>query len=161
MTAPSPLRPGELTIDTPSGFDAGLWFIGRIATPWKHSTDCPRRGDPVNGLPCQVTVFAPWHACLAGVEGKPRLLLLYWMHHARRDVALQSPARDGQTTGTFALRSPLRPNPIAASVVTLLGIDGSTLVVRGLDCIDGTPLLDIKPDVAAMAPLPVRLPRDG
>ena len=47
--------------------------------------------------------------------------------------------------GTFALRSPVRPNPIASSIVTLVGIEGSTVLVRGLDCIDGTPLVDLKP----------------
>ena len=53
------------------------------------------------------------------------------------------------TTGTFALRSPVRPNPIASSIVQLISIDGSTLQVRGLDCVDGTPLLDLKPERGA------------
>jgi tRNA (Thr-GGU) A37 N-methylase len=44
------------------------------------------------------------------------------------------------------LRSPVRPNPIASSIVELVGVDGATLQVRGLDCVDGTPLLDLKPD---------------
>ena len=145
----SPLRPGEATVDTPEGFDAGLWFIGRIATPWTRAEDCPRRGDAEAGPVCRVTVSPPWDACLPGVEGKTRLLLLYWMHRARRDVAVQSPRHLGRTTGTFAVRSPLRPNPIAASVVTLLGVEDNTLLVRGLDCLDGTPLLDIKPDSTA------------
>jgi tRNA (Thr-GGU) A37 N-methylase len=68
------------------------------------------------------------------------------MHRARRDLVLQTPIRTGQTTGSFALRSPVRPNLIASSVVALLGIDGGTLRVRGLDCLDGTPLIDLKPD---------------
>ena len=48
--------------------------------------------------------------------------------------------------GTFALRSPVRPNPIASSLVELVAVDGSSLHVRGLDCVDGTPLLDLKPE---------------
>ena len=59
---------------------------------------------------------------------------------------LQTPLGTGRTTGTFALRSPVRPNPIASSIVELVGIEGATLRVRGLDCVDGTPLLDLKPD---------------
>jgi tRNA (Thr-GGU) A37 N-methylase len=60
------------------------------------------------------------------------------MHHARRDLVLQTPFfRTGQTTGSFALRSPVRPNPIAFSVVDLVAVDGTTLQVRGLDCLDG------------------------
>ena len=68
------------------------------------------------------------------------------MHRAPRDLVLQTPIRTGQTTGTFALRSPVRPNPIASSVVELVAIQGATLHVRGLDCLDGTPLIDLKPD---------------
>jgi tRNA (adenine37-N6)-methyltransferase len=75
-----------------------------------------------------------------------RIQVLYWMHHARRDLVLQTPFGSMLTTGTFALRSPVRPNPIASSIVELLAIDGTTLKVRGLDCLDGTPLLDLKPE---------------
>ena len=67
------------------------------------------------------------------------------MHRARRDLVLQTPFGKA-TTGTFALRSPVRPNPIASSVVELVAIEGTNLQVRGLDCLDGTPLLDLKPD---------------
>ena len=66
--------------------------------------------------------------------------------HARRDVVLQLPYRTGQLAGTFALRSPLRPNPIASAIVDLVAIEQGVLLVRGLDCLDGTPLIDLKPD---------------
>ena len=59
------------------------------------------------------------------------------------------PFSTARTTGTFALRSPVRPNPIASSVVELVSVEGTTLHVRGLDCLDGTPLLDLKPDRGA------------
>jgi tRNA (Thr-GGU) A37 N-methylase len=62
---------------------------------------------------------------------------------------LQTPFSTMQTTGTFALRSPARPNPIASSIVELLTIDGTTLRVRGLDCLDSTPLIDLKPEHSA------------
>ena len=71
------------------------------------------------------------------------------MHRARRDLVLQVPRHYGQQRGTFALRSPVRPNPIAASVVKLVAIEGPRLSVVGLDCLDGTPLLDIKPYFAS------------
>ena len=67
------------------------------------------------------------------------------MHLARRDLVRQSPRSDGQTTGTFALRSPVRPNPIASAIVRLVK-GRSAIVVRGLDCVDGTPLIDVKPE---------------
>jgi len=72
--------------------------------------------------------------------------VLYWLHEARRDLVRQSPRRDGTSLGTFSLRSPLRPNPIGSSIVRLVRRAGAVLEVRGLDCLDGTPLLDLKPD---------------
>ena len=68
------------------------------------------------------------------------------MQRARRDLVLQTPFSTMRTTGTFALRSPVRPNPIASSIAELVSIDGVTLQVRGLDCVDGTPLVDLKPE---------------
>ncbi len=79
--------------------------------------------------------------------------MIYWLHRSRRDLLRQSPRDDGATRGTFALRSPLRPNPIGTSLVALVGREGSTLLVRGLDCLDGTPLVDLKPDRCAFTPL--------
>src|ERR1700737_1925729 len=67
----------------------------------------------------------------------------------RRDLVIQVPRHHGVGRGTFALRSPARPNPIAMSVARLIGVDGSRLSVSGLDCLDGTPLLDIKPYFAS------------
>ncbi|RWR07899.1 SAM-dependent methyltransferase [Paenirhodobacter populi] len=145
-TIADPLRPGEAAVATPPAFDAELWFIGRIRTPWTDRDACPKRGDPDNGPICRIEVFAPWDAALRGVEAKERMQVLYWMHLSRRDAVLQSPRHDGRITGTFALRSPLRPNPIASSVVRLLRVEGPVLIVRGLDCLDGTPLVDLKPE---------------
>jgi tRNA (Thr-GGU) A37 N-methylase len=73
------------------------------------------------------------------------------MHRARRDLVLETPFSSMRTTGTFTLRSPVRPNPVASSIVQLISIDGTMLQVRGLDCVDGTPLLDLKPERGAVA----------
>ena len=78
--------------------------------------------------------------------------MLYWLDRSRRDLLCQSPRGDGRTVGTFALRSPVRPNPIGTALVSLVGIEGAEVLVRGLDCLDGTPLLDIKPDRCAFTP---------
>ncbi|MDO5640848.1 MAG: SAM-dependent methyltransferase [Paracoccus sp. (in: a-proteobacteria)] len=141
----APLRPHEQAVETPADFDAGLWFIGRIRTPWTQRGTCPRKGDPENGPECRVEVNDLWTPALYGVESMERLQILYWMDQARRDAVRQNPNFGDTSTGTFALRSPVRPNPIASSEVRLLRIDGPVLLVRGLDCLDGTPLLDIKP----------------
>ncbi|MDE2364487.1 MAG: SAM-dependent methyltransferase [Hyphomicrobiales bacterium] len=138
------IRPGEVACALPGAFDAGLYFIGRIRTPWARRADCPRRGDP-DGPLCLVEIDARWRGALAGLETGGELQLLYFMHEARRDLVLQTPRGRAAPVGTFALRSPVRPNPIASSIVQLETIEGGTLGVRGLDCLDGTPLVDIKP----------------
>lgn len=138
------IRPGEVACALPGSFDAGLYFIGTIHTPWATRAECPRRGDPANGPACRIEIDPRWRAALAGVEGCETLQILYFMHQARRDLVLQTP-KGRRALGTFALRSPVRPNPIASSVVRLVAVEDCALLVRGLDCLDGTPLVDVKP----------------
>jgi len=75
------------------------------------------------------------------------------LHQSRRDLVHQSPRNDGTARGVFSLRTPVRPNPIGTSIVQLVKVEGSSLIVRGLDCLDGTPLLDVKPDRTLFKPL--------
>lgn len=144
-------RPGETSAPLPDRQDAHLVFIGRLRTPFATRDQCPRQGDAEAGPVCRVEIEEPWRAALAGIEDFAWLDLLYWMHQARRDLVTQTP-RGGEPLGTFALRSPVRPNPIALSRVHLLGVEDGTLLVRGLDCLDGTPLLDIKPHRCRQSP---------
>lgn len=137
-------RPGETTVPLPARQDAHLVFIGRLRTPFATRDQCPRQGDAEHGPVCRAEIDPLWRAALAGIDAFAWLDLLYWMHEARRDLVTQTP-RGGATLGTFALRSPVRPNPIALSRVRLLGVEDGTLLVRGLDCLDDTPLLDVKP----------------
>lgn len=143
-TSPEQLRPGEEAIELPERSDAGLYFIGVIHTPWRTRQECPKQGDP-NGPVCTIALDERWRRGLAGITRHKRIQVLYWMHAARRDLVLQTPFQR-ETTGTFALRSPARPNPVASSLVELVGVSGATLQVRGLDCLDGTPLIDLKPE---------------
>jgi tRNA-Thr(GGU) m(6)t(6)A37 methyltransferase TsaA len=140
------MRPGEEAARTPPAFDDGLWFIGTIATPWRERSECPRRGDHVTGPVCRVSVFEPWTPALKGIEEHTHLQILYFMHLSRRDLVRQRPHNRGEPIGTFAIRSPVRPNPVASALVALVGVEGAILHVRGLDCVDGTPLIDVKPE---------------
>jgi tRNA-Thr(GGU) m(6)t(6)A37 methyltransferase TsaA len=142
------IREGEVAVALPEDFDAGLYFIGRIRTPWTRREDCPHNSRESDAL-CTIALDARYTAALKDVETSSHLLILYWMDRARRDLVLQAPRHYGTQRGTFALRSPVRPNPIAASVVKLIKVDGNMLTVQGLDCLDGTPLLDIKPYFAS------------
>ena len=147
------IRPGELAIVLPEQFDAGLYFIGRIRTPWTKRDDCPKNGRESTAV-CTIEVDLRYAEALNGTETCSHLLVLYWMHEARRDLVLQAPRHYGEPRGTFSLRSPVRPNPIAASIVKLLRREGAQLMVTGLDCLDGTPLLDIKPYFASTDAVP-------
>lgn len=141
----SDLRPHEVAVAAPSGHDASIWFIGTIQTPWSDRSHCPRKGDATEGPICEIRLDPTWEQALSGLEGTRQVQVLYWMHLARRDIVRQNPDYGDRSIGTFALRSPLRPNPIASSVVTLEKIEGTSLFVRGLDCVSGTPLVDLKP----------------
>ncbi len=138
------LRHGEVAIWAGDPDGPTLYAIGTIRTPFPTRADCPRQGRH-DGPLCRIEVDARWQPALSGLEAYARIEVLYWMHQARRDLVLQSPKSDGRTAGTLSLRSPVRPNPIATSIVLLDRIDSGVLFVRGLDCIDGTPLLDLKP----------------
>jgi tRNA (adenine37-N6)-methyltransferase len=146
------VRRNEVAVEAPSSFDAGIAFIGIIRTPWISRLDCPRQGR-ADGPICRIEVAEPWVAALDGIEAYERIEVLYWLHESRRDLVRQSPANDGATRGTFALRSPVRPNPIGTSLAILVSREGATLLVRGLDCLDGTPLIDLKPDRCQFTPL--------
>lgn len=152
MVRENEIREGEISVTVPPATDAGLIFIGRIATPWTSRLECPRQGRH-DGPLCRIEIFAPWIEALQDVQLFERLEVLYWLDRSRRDLVLQSPAKDGTTRGTFSIRSPVRPNPIGTSIVRFERIEGATLFVRGLDCLDGTPLLDIKPDRTLFSPI--------
>lgn len=126
---------------------APLRPIGRIETPFKTLADCPRNGRQLDPAPvCRVVVLPAFVDGLAGLETFSHLILLYALHEAGPAELVFTPPFDGTPRGVFATRAPRRPNPIGLSVAAFDGFSSTdTLLVRYLDCLDGTPLLDIKP----------------
>jgi tRNA-Thr(GGU) m(6)t(6)A37 methyltransferase TsaA len=147
------IRPGEIGAALPETFDAQLYFIGRIRTPWLTRPECPKNPRASQSV-CTIEVEPRFAPALNGLETCSHVVVLYWMHQARRDLLLQRPRHHDAVRGAFALRSPVRPNPIALSVAALLDVNGTCLRVRGLDCLDGTPLLDLKPYLASIDAVP-------
>jgi tRNA-Thr(GGU) m(6)t(6)A37 methyltransferase TsaA len=147
------VRPGEVVVDLPAQTDAGVYFIGRIHTPFKMRADCPKNTAQSDAVG-RVELDPRYAEGLKDLQLYSHVILLYWMDQARRDLLQQVPAYLGHPRGTFALRSPVRPNPISLGVVELVKIEGSALVVRKVDCLDGTPLLDIKPYFASTDSIP-------
>ena len=158
MVRKSEVRAGEVVVELPPPTDAGLVFIGRIRTPWTSRLKTPRQGRE-DGPVCRLEIFDPWKPALQGLDRYTSIEVIYWLHLSRRDIVLQTPTSSGATHGTFSLRSPVRPNPLGTSLVKLVGIEGSTVLVRGLDCLDETPLIDIKPNRCQFTP--IAPPQDG
>jgi tRNA-Thr(GGU) m(6)t(6)A37 methyltransferase TsaA len=153
MAEASDIRPGETAVSLPDAYDAGIYFIGRIHTPFKTRDDCPKNSAQSHAVG-RVELDPRYLLGVKDLQQYSHVHLLYWMHEARRDLIQQVPAHLGRPRGTFALRSPVRPNPIALATVELISIEGADLVVRNVDCVDGTPLVDIKPYFASVDSFP-------
>jgi len=142
-------RPGEIVLpfDPADRPDTGITFIGRIRSPWTNDGTHPRniRTARERGGKARVELNAPYALGLLGLSVGQAVILVYWMDQARRDIIVQTPGHADGPRGTFALRSPVRPNSLAMSTVLITGIDGATLHVDAIDCFDETPLVDIKP----------------
>lgn len=93
----------------------------------------------------EIEVFSEYEQGLKDIETATHLIVLYWCHLAERDILEVDTPWDNKPHGVFATRSPNRPNPLAFCAVELLERKGCVLFVRGLDALDGTPLIDIKP----------------
>lgn len=121
--------------------------IGTIETPFATTADCPRNGRALDPAPaCRVILDPALADGALGLEGFSHLILLYWLHQAGAPEIVFVPPFDSARRGVFATRSPRRPNPVGLAVVALDGFEApGILKVRYLDCVNGTPLLDIKP----------------
>ena len=121
--------------------------IGRLRTPFATVADCPRNGrQPRPAPPCLAEIDPEFQPGLLALEGFSHLILLYWLEHARGCDLVLTPPFDGNPRGVFSTRAPRRPNPIGLSVVAFDGFAGAgRLNIRWLDCVDGTPLIDVKP----------------
>jgi tRNA (adenine37-N6)-methyltransferase len=122
--------------------------IGLIRTPFPEPAGTPIQSAYAQQIEGQITLFEPYASALDDIEGFDRLWLIYWMDGVRAFTPKVIPYRDTREHGLFATRSPSRPNPIGLSVVRLVRREGSTLHIAGIDMVDGTRLLDIKPYVA-------------
>jgi tRNA-Thr(GGU) m(6)t(6)A37 methyltransferase TsaA len=129
--------------------------IGVIHSPFTDLAQMPiqprsiERGQPRSKTSAAgtVEVFPEYAEGLRDLDGFSHIILLYHLHKAAAPRLLVTPFLDSQPHGVFATRAPVRPNPIGFSVVRLSRIQGNLLYVEGLDILDGTPLLDIKPYV--------------
>lgn len=118
--------------------------IGYVQSPYKEKKDAPRQGR-LSDTVSEIVIDEQYLPGLCDVEKKSHLIILSWFDRSDRTLLKARPRNEGREHGVFATRSPNRPNPVAFSVVDLLGREGNVLQVRGLDALDGTPVIDIKP----------------
>ena len=118
--------------------------IGVLHTPFKRSEECPFQGARAEATG-EIVLNKHFQPALKDLDGVTHLFVLTFMHLADRKRLQTVTPHGRETHGTFATRSPHRPNPIGLNVVKLLKIKGRRLYVQGVDCMDGTPVIDIKP----------------
>lgn len=121
--------------------------IGTIHTPFTSVEGMPIQPPGAAGVHGRVEVDPEWVEGLRDLDGFSHVILLYHFHQAGECRLTVTPFLDSAAHGVLATRAPRRPNPIGLSVVRLLSVDGGTLHVEGIDVLDGTPLLDVKPYV--------------
>jgi len=119
--------------------------IGVIHTPFPEPAGIPIQGALRTDMEGDVEVYPEYQDGLKDIEGFSHLILIYHFHQAASFSLISKPFLDDTPRGVFSIRGPRRPNPIGMTVVRLLSIKDNKLHFAGVDMVDGTPLLDIKP----------------
>ena len=150
------VRNGEITLPFDPATEASgprLAFIGHVESPWRERADCPRNLTEARermqaqGLHASLHIAEEYRQGLLGLDAHEHIIVLYWMHQAARHIIIQRPRHLPGPHGVFALRSPVRPNNIALSTVRVLSLNMQEGIVEvdAIDCLNGTPLLDLRP----------------
>jgi formylmethanofuran dehydrogenase subunit E len=127
--------------------------IGIIHSPYKKREDIPRQGKLSREI-CEIEVYPDFAEGLKDIELCTHLFVIFWLHLANRNLLQARPPHDGKEHGVFATRSPNRPNPLALDIVELIEVNGNRLRISGMDALDGSLLLDIKPYSAGIDSFP-------
>jgi tRNA-Thr(GGU) m(6)t(6)A37 methyltransferase TsaA len=130
--------------------------IGIIRSPFKMSAGTPIQSAVAGDSMGTVEVFEEFIPGLKDIEGFDRIWLLYWFDRAGSTRLTVIPYLDAKEHGVFATRAPVRPNPIGMSCVRLISVESNILTIMGIDILDETPLLDIKPYVQSFDSFDVR-----
>src|SRR5690242_2787916 len=130
--------------------------IGYIRSPYSESREIPKGLGVKHDAEGVLEVRAEFEPGLADIEGFSHLFVIWAFDRSEGFNLVVTPPSDDRPHGVFATRSPRRPNPIGLTVVELLSREGPILRVRGIDMLDGTPILDIKPYLSSIAPEQLR-----
>jgi tRNA-Thr(GGU) m(6)t(6)A37 methyltransferase TsaA len=130
--------------------------IGHVRSPFRETRVIPKGPGAEHTAEGTIDVLAEYAAGLQDIEGFSHLYVIWVFHRSEGFELVGTPPSDDRPHGVFATRSPRRPNPLGLSVVELLGRDGTRLRVRGVDMLDGTPVLDLKPYLSSLPPETLR-----
>ena len=130
--------------------------IGTMRTPYGERSDVPKGPGARHDAEGVIEIGAEFAAGLTDIEGFSHLYVLWVFHRAEGYDLMATPPTDDRPHGVFATRSPQRPSPIGLTVVRLLGREGNRLRVHGVDMLDGTPVLDVKPYLSSVPPADIR-----
>jgi len=121
--------------------------IGTVRSPFKEPCGTPIQPPGARGVEGTVEIFPEYKEGLKDIDGFSHIVLIYHFHLSDEFSLEVKPYLDDRIRGVFATRAPARPNPIGISIVRLVRVEGQRLLIRDVDIVDGTPLLDIKPYV--------------
>lgn len=124
--------------------------IGYVKSPYQNTKQIPKGFDAKHDVEGILELLPQFETGLADIQGFSHLFVLWVFDRAGGFELLANPPTDNRPHGVFATRSPRRPNPIGLTVVELLRRDGASLHVRGVDMLDGTPILDLKPYLSSI-----------
>lgn len=124
--------------------------VGFVSSPYKETTEVPRGLGAQHQADGVLKILPEFEPGLADIEGFSHLIVLWEFDRSRGFELLGTPPSDNRPHGVFATRSPRRPNPIGLTIVELRRREGGDLYVRGVDMLDGTPILDIKPYLSSI-----------
>lgn len=124
--------------------------IGFVKSPYKHTNDVPKGLGAKHEADGVLEILPEFEPGLTDIEGFSHLIVLWEFDRSDGFALLGTPPSDNRPHGVFATRSPRRPNPIGLTIVELLRREGVELHVRGIDMLDGTPILDLKPQLSSI-----------
>lgn len=124
--------------------------IGFVSSPYKETGEVPRGLGAKHDVDGTLKILPQFEAGLTDIEGFSHLIVLWEFDRSQGFQLLGMPPSDNRQHGVFATRSPYRPNPIGMTTVELLRREGANLHIRGVDMLDGTPILDIKPYLSSI-----------
>ena len=125
--------------------DISITPIGLIHSPIDSPKNAPIQPRGAADLQGTIEIYSEYAEGLTDLDGFSHIILLYHFHLTTRTELLVTPFMDTCKRGVFSTRSPLRPNHIGLSIVELLSVDKNILAVKGIDVVDSTPVLDVKP----------------